>query len=173
MQKAVFLDRDGVINIEKDYLYKIEDFEFTEGLFTALSSFKKSGYKLFIITNQSGIGRGYYSEEDFKTLTKWMIEEFQKREILISAVKYCPHAPNENCTCRKPLPKMITDLQEEFSIDLKNSWVIGDKECDIKCALNAKIENTILVRSGHKINEENTQAKYIRNSVFDTIDLIK
>jgi D-glycero-D-manno-heptose 1,7-bisphosphate phosphatase len=171
--KAVFLDRDGVINIEKEYLYKIEDFEYTTRLFEALKSFEQNGYKLFIITNQSGIGRGYYSEKQFRDLTKWMIEDFKKRSIIIEAVSYCPHTPDDNCNCRKPNPKMILDLSKTYNIDLKKSWLIGDKESDIKSALNAGIENTILVKTGHKIDENNTEAKYIRNSVFDTIDLIK
>ncbi len=138
-----------------------------------MKSFQKNGYKLFIITNQSGIGRGYYSERDFLDLTDWMVQEFKKNHIEINGVNYCPHAPDEDCKCRKPLPKMILDFTKYFDIDLKNSWLIGDKESDIKAGLNAGIENNILVRSGHKIDEENTKAKFVRNSVFDTIDLIK
>ena len=88
MQKALFLDRDGVINVEKDYLYKIEDFEFIDGIFDALKYLQSLGYIFIVVTNQSGIGRGYYTQEDFNRLTTWMIKEFRKHNINIQSV-YC------------------------------------------------------------------------------------
>jgi len=151
-QKAIFLDRDGVINIEKSYLYKIEDFEFIEGVFESLGYLQKLGFNLFIITNQSGIGRKYYSINDFNNLTSWMLEEFKKRDITISQVECCPHTPDENCNCRKPKTQMIDNILKNYNIDLKNSWLIGDKNSDILCANNAKIKNTIQVKSGHKFD---------------------
>lgn len=173
MSRAIFLDRDGVINIERDYLYKIEDFEFIDGVFEAMKHFQKLNYRLFIITNQSGIGRGYYSLEDFEKLTNWMLEQFKKEGIKIDRVYFCPHTPKDNCNCRKPNPTNLFDARDKFNIDLKNSWIIGDKESDIESGLNAQIENTILVRSGHKIDEVNTKAKFIVNSISDVIDLVK
>ena len=167
MQKAVFLDRDGVINIEKDYLYKVEDFEFIDGVFEALRMFQKHGFKLFIITNQSGIGRDYYSKEDFLKLTSWMIEEFNKRDIIISQVEYCPHGPEDNCFCRKPKIGMIENILKNHKIDLENSWLIGDKSSDIKCAINAKIGNTIQVKSGHSFDEKSSLADFVCNSIKD------
>jgi len=150
--KAIFLDRDGVINIEKNYLYKIEDFEFIDGVFEALNYLQSLGYKLFIITNQSGVGRNYYTLDDFKNLTFWMLKEFEKNGIEISQVELCPHTPDANCNCRKPKTQMIDNILANYNIDLELSWLIGDKSSDISCAKNANIKNTIQVNSGHKFD---------------------
>ena len=145
MQKALFLDRDGIINIDHGYVYKIEDFEFTEGVFTLLKLFIKHNYKLFIVTNQSGIGRSYYSQEEFFTLTEWMLGEFKKRNIEIISVHHCHHAPEENCNCRKPKTGMVDEILSQNEIDLENSWMIGDKQSDIDLAKNSNIKQTIAI----------------------------
>ncbi len=145
MQKALFLDRDGIINIDHGYVSKIEDFIFTEGIFELLRLFLDKAYLLFIVTNQSGIGRGYYSEDDFLRLTSWMLEEFKKREIEIVSVEYCPHAPEEKCSCRKPEIGMIDEILAKQNIILEKSWLIGDKQSDIDLAHNATIANTIAI----------------------------
>ena len=173
MYKAIFLDRDGVINIEKDYLYKIEDFEFIDGLFDSLKYLQNLEYKLFIITNQSGIARNYYSIENFNELTVWILNEFKKNNIKISQVELCPHGPNDNCNCRKPKIGMINNILKNFSIDLENSWLIGDKSSDILCAKNANIKNTIQVKSGHSFDEKKSQADYICESIKDIKEIIK
>ncbi len=173
MIKAIFLDRDGVINIEKNYLYKIEDFEFIEGVFSSLKYAQSLGYKLFVITNQSGVGRGYYTLENFNTLTSWMIQRFNDEKIEILQVELCPHAPNENCRCRKPKTGMIENILKNYKIDLKNSWLIGDKFSDIECAKNAKIENTIQVKSGHDFDETLSPATYVINSIKELPTIIK
>lgn len=173
MCKAIFLDRDGVVNIEKDYLYKIEDFEFIDGLFDSLKYLEELGYKLFIITNQSGITRKYYTVEDFNNLTSWMIAEFKKNGIDILQVEFCPHGPNEDCSCRKPKTGMIDNILNNFPLDLEKSWLIGDKSSDIKCAKNANIKNTIQVRSGHQFDEKDSEADFICNSIKDIKDIIK
>jgi len=172
MQKAIFLDRDGVINIEKNYLYKIEDFEFVDGVFETLSHLQSLGYKLFIITNQSGIGRGYYSLDDFNLLTKWMKKEFENSNIIISQVELCPHSPNDGCNCRKPKIGMIDNILKNHNIDLEKSWLIGDKSSDIKCANNAKIANTIQVKSGHDFDEEESISDYICPSIKEVKSII-
>lgn len=143
--KAIFLDRDGIINEDFGYVYKISDFKFTEGIFDTLRYFQNLGYKLFIVTNQSGIGRKYYTIEDFHILNQWMIEELKKEKINISQVEFCPHAPDENCQCRKPKTKMIDNILNNYTIDLENSWFIGDKQSDMECANNGNIKNKILV----------------------------
>jgi len=153
MNKALFLDRDGVVNKEKNYLYKIEDFEFIDGVFETCRYFQDKGYLIIIITNQAGIVRGKYSEKDYQVLTEWMIEEFKKENIIISKVYHCPHHPEftGECDCRKPKPGMIYKASEEFDIDLKKSILVGDKNSDIEAAVNAKIKNNILISTGHKI----------------------
>jgi len=173
MQKALFLDRDGVINIEKNYLYKIEDFEFIKGVKKALKQLQELGFLLIVVTNQSGIARGYYSLQDFYKLDSWMKKALQKENIDIKKTYFCPHAPPDNCDCRKPNPKMILDAKKEFNVDLKNSWLVGDKESDILAALNSGITNTILLRSGHKINEKNTKARFIANNLLEGVTLIQ
>ncbi len=168
MQKAIFLDRDGVINIDKAYVSKIEDFEFCEGVFEALRHFQSLGYLLIIVTNQSGIGRGYYSEEDFQTLTEWMREQLLHVKINIDAVYHCPHAPEANCVCRKPKSGMFEAAIRAFDIDVKASWMIGDKSSDIKAAQGMGIDNTILLS---QVCEGGS--KYCVNLILDTINLIQ
>ena len=161
MKKALFLDRDGVVNVEKNYLYKIKDFEFIDGIFDLCKHYQHLGYMIFIVTNQSGIARNYYSEENFHLLTEWMIDEFKKRGIIINRVYYCPHHPEISgaCSCRKPEPGMILQAQEEFDIDLADSLMIGDKERDIEAALQASITETYLFDEKNRIS--NSKAKRI------------
>ena len=146
MKKALFLDRDGVINEEKNYLYKKEDFVFIDGIFELVRHYQSLGYYIFVVTNQSGIARKYYTESDFNLLTTWMKEEFLKKEILIKDVYFCPHHPDINgkCSCRKPYPGMLLRAAEEYDVDLKNSIMIGDKERDIEAGLNAGLRETYL-----------------------------
>ena len=145
MKKAIFLDRDGVINVDKNYVYKISEFEFIPEIFDVLKYLQNLDYLLFIITNQSGIARGYYTKEDFFNLNNWMINEFKKENIFIFQVVFCPHHPMENCKCRKPKTGMIKNILENYDLDLLNSWLIGDKLSDIKCAKKAGIKNTIRI----------------------------
>jgi len=173
MEKVVFLDRDGVINIEKNYLYKIEDFEFIDGVFESLKYLQNLGYKLIIITNQSGIGRGYYTLEQYNKLTKWMQKQFLLNNINISSVFCCPHSPDDKCDCRKPKIGMIKQSSEVLNIDFKNSWLVGDKDSDIQTAYNSNIPNTIQVQSGHKFDKKDSKAKYIINSIKDITTIIK
>ncbi|WP_258238381.1 D-glycero-beta-D-manno-heptose 1,7-bisphosphate 7-phosphatase [Arcobacter sp. CECT 8983] len=173
MTKAIFLDRDGVVNVEKNYLYKIEEFEFIDGIFESLKKIQSLGYKIFIITNQSGISRGYYSVDDFEKLTSWMLEEFRNNEIVISQVEFCPHGPNDNCLCRKPKSGMIDKILKNYDIDLKNSWLVGDKSSDIECAQHAGISNTIQVKSGHKFKNDDSKADYICESIKDIDKIIQ
>jgi len=146
MNKALFLDRDGVVNIEKDYLYKTVDFEFIDGIFKVCKYYQNLGYKIFVVTNQSGIARGYYSEDDFKEVTNWMINEFEILGINISKVYHCPHHPDisGDCNCRKPKPGMLLEAAKDYDIDLQNSIIIGDKERDIEAGINAGLSTTYL-----------------------------
>jgi len=146
VKRALFLDRDGVVNVEKNYLYKKEDFEFIDGIFELCHYYQDLGYHLFIVTNQSGIDRGYYTEEDFHLLTRWMNEEFKKKGINIDHVYFCPHHPDISgeCSCRKPKPGMLLEAQKDFAIDLQNSLMVGDKERDIEAALRAGVNETYL-----------------------------
>jgi len=147
MNKALFLDRDGVINIDKHHVYKISDFDFVEGIFDLCQKYQHLGYLIIVITNQAGIAKGYYTESDFAILTDWMINEFKLRGIKISKVYYCPHHPDFTtpCDCRKPNPGMILAAQKEFDINLAESVLIGDKDSDIEAGRRAGIAKLIKV----------------------------
>ena len=171
--KTIFLDRDGVINKEINYLHKIEDFEFINGVFEACQYLESLNYKIIITTNQSGISRGYYTENDFQKITKWMLSQFNNNNIDILDVIHCPHLPSDFCDCRKPKPGMLLSAETKHNIDMENSWMIGDKENDIKAANNAGIINTILVKSGHKVDEFNSKSKFTLDSIKDIHQAIK
>ncbi len=170
--RAVFLDRDGVINVEKEYLHTIDAFEFIDGVFEACRHFQTLGYGLIIVTNQSGIGRGYYTEDDFESVTTWMLEQFHSHDIQIDAIYHCPHTPDKGCSCRKPNPGMLLQAAKEHGLDLSESWMIGDKESDIEAAKAAGVGHTILVRSGHAVDEKATKADYLLDSIKESIDII-
>ena len=138
MQKAVFLDRDGTINVEKNYLFRIEDFEYLPGAKEGMKMLQDNGYKLIIITNQSGIARGYYTEEDYQRLNRWMINDLYDSGINISGTYYCPHHPEAKldkykceCKCRKPGISLFEKAISEYSIDVMKSFAIGDKMRDL------------------------------------------
>ena len=145
MNKAIFLDRDGTINVDKHYLHNIEEFEFLPGVLEGMKILQDAGYLLIIVTNQSGIGRGYYSEEDFETLNSWMLHALESKGIYIAKVYYCPHLPNAKvkkyrkvCERRKPALGMYEQAIRSYDIDLSNSWTIGDKPRD--CLLCERTE---------------------------------
>lgn len=145
--KALFLDRDGVINLDKGHVYKIEDFEFINNIFKVCLYFQQQGYLIIIITNQAGIAKGYYNHHDFNKLNRWMLNEFLKQKINITKVYYCPHHPMfSNCECRKPKPGMIINAKNEFNLDLENSYLIGDKESDIQAGKKAGIKNLKIIK---------------------------
>ena len=170
--KTIFLDRDGVINKEISYLHKIEDFEFIDGVFEACQYLTNLNYKIIIITNQSGIARGLYSERDYQKLTIWLLTKFYEQNISILDIFHCPHAPRSQCNCRKPKPGMFIQAKKKYNIDMKNSWMIGDKEVDITASNSAGIEKTILVRSGHLINESNSKSMFIIDSIKESTKII-
>ena len=171
--KTIFLDRDGVVNKEVRYLYKLSDFEFIDGIFDACLYFQKLGYEIVITTNQSGIARGYYSERDYLKLTEWMLGQLYAEGISILDIFYCPHGPESTCNCRKPKPGMLIEAKDKYNINMKDSWMIGDSESDIKAANAAGISNTILVRSGYLVDESKSNSKFIVDSIKQSKEVIK
>jgi D-glycero-D-manno-heptose 1,7-bisphosphate phosphatase len=172
--KTIFLDRDGVINKEINYLYSIDDFIFTEGIFDACRHFLKLGYQIIIITNQSGIARGFYNTQDYQDLTQWMLDIFEEKGIQILDIFYCPHGPKSNCECRKPKPGMILEAKNKHNINLKLSWMIGDSETDIKAASNSGIPNTILLSESDRnvINQNHSIATFKISSIKHAKEII-
>ena len=144
-RRAFFIDRDGVVNVDHGYVASIDDFEFMEDVFPVLRSLSSKGYLLVVVTNQSGIGRGYYTEEDFRKLTDWMLQRLSAEGIDLAAVYSCPHSPEEECDCRKPAPGMFLQAERELGLDMSASWMVGDKESDMQAAEAAGIPNRVLL----------------------------
>jgi D-glycero-D-manno-heptose 1,7-bisphosphate phosphatase len=149
-RRALFLDRDGVVNVEKNYVWRIEDFEFMPGIFGLCETARKLGFLIVVITNQAGIGRGYYTEADFQHLTEWMIGEFRARGIGIDRVYHCPYHPTaglgeyrRESFHRKPNPGMILGARDELGLDLSESVLVGDKESDIKAGIAAGLRYNV------------------------------
>ena len=144
---AIFLDRDGVLNHDFGYVNEIKNFIWKKNTLKALKFLNNKNYYIFIITNQSGIGRGYYSENQFIKLHKNLKKNLSIKKIFIDDVKYCPHHPifgkgkyKIKCNCRKPGNKMILDIMKKWNIDKKNSFMIGDKAIDEKCAIKSELD---------------------------------
>lgn len=157
--KAILLDRDGVVTEDLGYVHKIEDFNFEKNAIEGLRLLKD--FKLIFITNQSGVGRGYFKFEDFLNYNNRVVEELKKHGINIEKTYVCPHKPEDNCECRKPNAKLIFDAAKEFNIDLKKSFVIGDMKRDIEMGHNAGCKS-ILVLTGRGMKEKgNAEADYV------------
>ncbi len=141
MRKALFIDRDGVINIDKVHVCRIDQFEFTEGIFDLCRKYSESGYLIVIITNQAGIAKGLYEENDFRILMSWVVKEFEDHGVKIEKVYHCPHHPEFTgpCNCRKPEPGMILSAIRELNLQIKECVLIGDKESDIEAGRRAGI----------------------------------
>jgi D-glycero-D-manno-heptose 1,7-bisphosphate phosphatase len=149
---AAFLDRDGVVNIDRGYLIRREDFEFVPGVLEGARRLHQLGYALVIVTNQSGIGRGLYSEAQFNELTRWMQGAFEASDAPLAGVYFCPHHPSEAtgpyrrpCDCRKPAPGMLFDAARDLKLDLAKSVLFGDRESDLEAARAAGVPLRVLL----------------------------
>ncbi len=146
IRRALFLDRDGVINIDHKYVHKPESFDFIDGIFDLIRKARELGYLVIVVTNQAGIGRGYYSEDDFLALTDWMKNKFAERGATIDAVYYCPDHPlyglgsyRKDSPMRKPAPGMLLQARDEFGINMALSIMVGDKRTDMQAGAAAGI----------------------------------
>jgi len=147
MKAAAFLDRDGVLNVEKGYVFKVEDFEWQQGAIEAVKLLNEKGYYVFVVTNQSGIARGMYTEDNMKKLHDFMQEQLAAQGAKIDAFYHCPHHPEGKlfkyasfCDCRKPKPGMIFQAMDNHEVDTSKSFLIGDKPTDVRAAENAGIK---------------------------------
>jgi D-glycero-D-manno-heptose 1,7-bisphosphate phosphatase len=155
INRAVFLDRDGTVNVEKEYLHRTEEFEFIPGAPDAIRLLNDAGFLVIVVTNQSGIGRGYYDEAAVHRLHRYMDVELARHGAVVDAYYLCPHHPLHGiggylreCGCRKPLPGMLLAAADAFSIDLNSSYIIGDKMADMEAGLAAGCR-PLLVRTGY------------------------
>jgi D-glycero-D-manno-heptose 1,7-bisphosphate phosphatase len=146
LRPAAFLDRDGVINVDRGYVFRADDFEFIDGVFEGASALQRLGFALVVVSNQSGIGRGLYSEADLDALNRWMLLQFERRSIRVHGVFHCPHHPTEalgryrcECDCRKPAAGMLFRAARELNLDLQRSALFGDRASDLQAAANAGV----------------------------------
>jgi len=152
LRRAAFIDRDGVINIDHGYVSRREDFRFVPGTLAACAQLHRQGFALAVVTNQSGIGRGLYSEDDYRRLTEWMAAEFAAAGAPLAGVYHCPHHPQArlpdyrcDCDCRKPAPGLLLTAARELSLDLARSVLFGDKASDIEAAAAAGVPQRVLL----------------------------
>lgn len=166
MNKVCFLDRDGTINIDKGYVHKKEDFEFIDGAIKGMKMLQEAGYKIIIITNQSGIARGIYTKEQFEMLQEYMYKELEKYDIVIDKTYYCPHLGD--CDCRKPKLKLFYDAINEFDIDINKSFAIGDKLRDLAICEKENIEGFLISDK----NIETTRNITIVKNLYEASEII-
>lgn len=147
LNKAIILDRDGTLIEDKDYAFKVEDFELLPGVIEGLKILQEN-FLLFIVTNQSGIGKGYYTDIEFHKFNDHLIRILKEHQIRIERTFYCPHVREDNCECKKPKIKYIREIVDGWNVDINNSWVIGDHPSDILFGINAG-SRTVYLISGH------------------------
>jgi D-glycero-D-manno-heptose 1,7-bisphosphate phosphatase len=150
-RKALFLDRDGVVNIDHGYVHEPRDCVFVDSIFDVVRSANHAGYAVVLITNQAGIGRGYFSLDQFQAFTRWMLSEFDQRQARIDQVYFCPHHPQFGlgeyllaCNCRKPQPGMLLQARDDLDLDMEASLMIGDKQSDLEAAARAGVGHRFL-----------------------------
>lgn len=172
MNRALFLDRDGVINEDGSYLSRPEDIRFLDGIFPLCRAAQEQGYRIIIATNQSGIARGYYTEEDFLQLTRWMCREFQAHSVTVDRVYYCPYHPEKgigrykaDSDDRKPKPGMILRARNEFDLDLQKSILIGDRDSDMEAGRRAGVGTLLLLPERYAV--EPKKDVHILNSLHE------
>ncbi len=159
MKRALFLDRDGIVNVDKRHMYKIDDCEFVTGIFELCKKAAKNQYMILVVTNQAGIAKGYYDIEDANLLHEHIKNTFANEGITIEDIYVCPHHPEFTgpCSCRKPEPGMILQASKEHNLDLRNSIIIGDKISDADAGRNAGIETCLVLKGLYSVTD---QAEY-------------
>lgn len=174
--KAVFVDRDGTINVEKNYVHKIEDFELIAGSLEALRLLTRNGIKIYIITNQAGIAKGHFSEEHFYDLTQYMLSNFEKEGIKIENVLFCPHHPEGivpeytiNCSCRKPNTKLIERVINQENFEPSELALIGDKNSDIDAGYTLGIKTYLVLTGYGKEHRSRTKATHIKDDLLSAV----
>lgn len=172
-EKAIFLDRDGTINVDNGYVSKIEDFEFIPNSKKALKKLKEAGYKLILVFGQSGINRKKYSKKELENLMNYVFKELKNEGVDVDAWDYCPHRPEDKCECRKPKTLLVEKMIKRFNLDPKNCWNIGDKTSDIKMGEIVGCKN-ILVKTGKRGEDGECKINpdYIAKDLYDAVNFI-
>jgi histidinol-phosphate phosphatase family protein len=149
VRRFVFLDRDGTLVADRGYTHRVEDYALLPGVPEGLRRLAGAGFALAVVTNQSGIGRGYYSEADFQAFQRHLAADLARRGVVLETSFFCPHLPDAGCGCRKPAPGMLERARRELGADLARSWVIGDHRTDVELAARAGCAGAVLVLTGH------------------------
>lgn len=172
-RRALFLDRDGVINVDHAYVHRCEDFDFIEGIFDIVRQAQQASFIVIVITNQAGIGRGYYSEADFHCLMTWVGKKFTEQGGMIDKVYFCPDHPEygigkyrRDCTFRKPAPGMLLQAAQEYDVDVKNSLMVGDKPSDMEAAQAAGVGTRLWFT---ELDEKCKHATAVIHNLFEVI----
>jgi D-glycero-D-manno-heptose 1,7-bisphosphate phosphatase len=172
-QRAVFLDRDGVINVDHGYVHKIEHFRFVPGSDVALARLQAAGWRLVVVTNQAGLARGLYSIDDYERFTAHLRQQLAAAGVQLDAVLHCPHLPDAAvdayrlaCNCRKPGPGMLLRAARELSLDMPASVIVGDRLSDVLAGRAAGVGHGVLVRSGHALDPADAQRA---DAVYDDL----
>lgn len=165
MNRAVFLDRDGVLNEERNYLHRIEDVMIVPGAPTALQRLATAGFKLFIVSNQSGVGRGYFSLADVEKINGHLAAVFAESGVRFEKIYFAPEAPDQPSRGRKPSPQFLFDARDEFGLELARSFMVGDKLSDLECGWNAGVQKCILVRTGYGAKTERESSLQVERAV--------
>jgi len=158
MNRAVFLDRDGVLIEEKNYLHRIEDVVFIPGGPPALRRLQDAGFHLFIVSNQSGVGRGFFTMAEVEKVNEHIAGQLARQGVTFRKIYIAPEAPDQPSRGRKPSAQFLFDARDEFGVDLAQSYMIGDKLIDLECGWNAGVKQTILVRTGYGVEQEREAA---------------
>jgi len=170
MKRAVFLDRDGTLIVEKNYLHRVEDVDVFPGATGALARLVAAGFQLVVVTNQSGIGRGYYTLADAERVNAFVAAEFARAGAPILKSYIAPEAPDQPSRVRKPSPQFLFDARDEFGLDLANSFMIGDKLLDLECGWNAGVKRSLLVRTGYGAEYERDAAEKLKQNQAVVVD---
>ena len=165
MQRAVFLDRDGTLIVEKNYLHKPEEVEIFPGAGAALKRLQDAGFTLIIVTNQAGVGRGYYTMADVEKVHAHLATEFTRDGVCFAKIYVAPEVPGAPSRARKPSPQFLFDARDELGLDLTQSYFIGDKLIDLECGWNASVKKSLLVRTGYGAEVERTDADKLTRAV--------
>ena len=165
MDRAVFLDRDGTLIAEKNYLRRPEDVDIFPGAVAALRRLDDAGFKLFIVSNQSGVGRGYFTLADVERVNQHLTRELASAGVRLERIYFAPEAPDQPSRGRKPSPQFLFDARDEFGLDLARSYMIGDKLIDLECGWNAGVERSLLVRTGYGAELERIEPDKLKRAV--------
>lgn len=165
MNRAVFLDRDGTLIVEKNYLHRPEEVEVFSGAGAALKRLANAGFKLIVVTNQSGIGRGYFTLADAERVNDRVASEFAKDGVRFEKTYIAPESPDQPSRGRKPSPQFLFDARDKFNLNLAESFMVGDKLIDLECGWNAGVKKSILVRTGYGTEVERETPDKISQAV--------